>query len=159
MDILEDGSLDLPIKILSELDLTVCSIHSKVDLPEHKQTERIIRAMDHPCFNILGHPTGRLIGKRSPLRINLEVIMKTAKKKGCFLEINSQPDRMDLNDIYCKMAKEIGVKVSISTDSHSASDFDSMRFGISQARRGWLEREDVINTLPLRKLKSLLNRK
>jgi DNA polymerase (family 10) len=158
VDILEDGSLDLPDKVLAELDLTVCSIHSKFDLPEKKQTERIIRAMDHSRFNILGHPTGRLIGKRFPYKMSLEQVMSAAKDRGCFLEVNSQPDRMDLNDVYCKMAKDMGVRVSISTDAHSATDFDLMRFGISQARRGWLEPSDVINTLPWNKLKLLLKR-
>lgn len=159
VDILEDGSLDLPDNVLAELDLTVCSVHFKFDLSEQKQTERIIRAMDNPYFKILGHPTGRLIGKRPPYGVNLGKVIQAAQERNCFLEVNSQPERMDLNDIYCKAAKESGVKVSISTDSHSVNDFDHLRYGIYQARRGWLEPEDVINTLPWEKLKLLLKRK
>lgn len=158
VDILEDGRLDLPDEVLAELDLTVCSIHFKFDLPERKQTERILRAMDNPYFNILAHPTGRLLDRRSPYAVNMERIMTSALQRGCFLEVNSQPDRMDLSDIYCKMAREIGVKVSISTDAHHRNDLHSLRFGLSQARRGWLEADDVLNTRPWSQLEPLLAR-
>lgn len=158
VDILEDGSLDLPDEILSQLDLTVCSVHSKFNLSEKKQTERIIRAMDHPRFNILGHPTGRLIGQREPYSIHLEKVMHAAKERGCFLEVNAQPERMDLSDIYCAMAKEVGVKVVISTDAHSDYDLNQMEFGVAQARRGWLGPEDVLNTLNWSQLKKALKR-
>ncbi|MEN6385938.1 MAG: DNA polymerase/3'-5' exonuclease PolX [Phycisphaerales bacterium] len=158
IDILEDGTLDLPDEILKELDVRVCSVHYKFNLSKDKQTERIIRAMDNPYFNILAHPTGRLINKRQPYDIDIEKIMKAAKERNCVLELNSFPDRLDLNDIYCKMAKEIGVKIVISTDSHRPGDMEFIHFGIAQARRGWLEPADVINTLPLISLKKIFKK-
>ncbi|MGD2245264.1 MAG: DNA polymerase/3'-5' exonuclease PolX [Candidatus Aminicenantes bacterium] len=158
LDILEDGSLDLPDEVLKKLDLVVCAIHYKFNLSREKQTERIIRAMDHPCFNIFSHPTGRLINERKPYEINMEEVMKAAKEKGCYLELNSHPDRLDLNDIDCKMAKDMGVKIAIATDAHSVDDLDLMGFGIGQARRGWLEAEDVLNTRSWKELKKLLKR-
>jgi DNA polymerase (family 10) len=118
VDILEDGGLDLPEEIIKELDLRVCSVHYKFNLSGKKQTERIIKAMDNPYFNILAHPTGRLINERDPYEMDMEQIIKAAKEKKCLLEINAHPDRLDLNDIYCKMAKDAGVKVAISTDAH-----------------------------------------
>jgi DNA polymerase (family 10) len=159
VDILKDGSLDLPDDILKELDFTVCSVHYDRNLSRKQQTERIIKAMDNPHFNILGHPTGRLIREREPYEIDLEQIMKAAQERGCFLELNAHPDRLDLTDRDCKMAKEIGVKVAVSTDAHSITDLDYMRFGIFQARRGWLEPDDVINTRTLKQLKKLLKRR
>ena len=158
VDILEDGSLDLPKSVLEYLDLTVCAVHYKFDLPRVKQTERVLRAMDHPCFNILAHPTGRLLGERDPYAIDLERIMQAAKERGCFLELNAQPSRLDLADTYCKLAKETGVKLAISTDAHRDTDLDFMGLGISQARRGWLERDDVVNTRSLKSLRRLLSR-
>lgn len=158
LDILEDGTLDLSNNILKELDLRVCSIHSQFHLSQKKQTDRIIRAMDNPYFNILAHPTGRLIGKREPYNINMEKVMLAAKERNCFLEVNSQPERLDLNDIYCKMAKEMGLKLVISTDAHSVTNFDYMQFGIYQARRGWLEASDIVNSRSLSELRRLLVR-
>ena len=158
VDILEDGSLDLQKNILKELDLTVCSIHSKFNLSQTKQTERILRAMDNPYFNILAHPTGRLINQRESFTIDLEKIMFAAKERGCILELNAQPKRLDLNDIHCKMAKSIGVKIAISSDAHSTNQLSHMQCGLYQARRGWLEKNDVINTLPIKALKKILHR-
>jgi len=149
VDILEGGTLDMPESILAALDLTVCSVHSKFTLSQHKQTARILKAMEHPAFTILAHPTGRLIGLREPYAIDMEQIISAAKARGCILELNAQPDRLDLNDIYCKMAKEAGVPIAISTDAHSTTQLEYMRFGIWQARRGWLEKADVVNTLEL----------
>lgn len=159
LDILEDGSLDLPDSVLKELDLTVCAVHYKFNLPSKKQTERILRAMDNPYFNILAHPSGRLINEREPYSVDMEKIAQAALDRGCFLEVNAQPDRLDLTDENCKMVKEMGLKVSIATDSHSSFNLELMRFGVDQARRGWLEKEDVINTCSLRELKKLLRRK
>jgi DNA polymerase (family 10) len=158
VDILEDGSLDLPDHVLSKLDLRVCSIHSRFGLPAEKQTERIIRAMDNPLFNILGHPTGRLIGERDPYAVNMEKIVAAAAERGCFLELNAHPDRLDLTDFHCRMARDMGVKVAVSTDAHYTEDFKFMRFGIDQARRGWLEKDDVLNTRELDDLLALLKR-
>lgn len=158
VDILEDGSLDLPDSILRELDFTVCAVHYKFNLPRKKQTDRILHAMDNPCFTILAHPSGRLINKREPYAVDLEKIMQAANERGCFLELNAHPDRLDLNDEACMMARETGVRISIATDAHSISDLDFMRCGIDQARRGWLNAKDVINTLPLKQLRKLLQR-
>jgi DNA polymerase (family 10) len=158
VDILKDGSLDLPDDILRELDLTVCAVHYNTNLSRERQTERIIRAMDNRCFNILAHPTGRLINERRPYDVDLEKLMEAAKQRGCFLELNAHPDRLDLKDTDCKMAKEMGLKVPISTDTHRITDLDYMRFGVNQGRRGWLEPEDVLNTLALKKLKKVLKR-
>lgn len=158
VDILEDGSLDLSDDVLKELDLTVCSVHSHFELSQTKQTQRIIRAMDNPYFNILAHPTGRLIGTREAYDIDLEKIMRAAKERGCFLEINAQPSRLDLNEIACKMAKEMQLKLVISTDAHSTQQLNNMQFGIYQARRGWISADDIINTRSLAELKKLLIR-
>lgn len=159
MDILEDGTLDLPDSILKELDLVVCSVHYKFNLPRQSQTERVLRAMDNKYFNIFAHPTGRLINERSPYDIDMEQVMKKAKEVGCILELNSHPSRLDLNDIHCKMAKDMGIKIAISTDSHSTGGYDTMSYGIGQARRGWIEADDVINTRNVDELKKLLKRK
>ncbi len=158
VDILEDGSLDLPDDVLKALDPRVCSIHSKFRLSRKKQTERVLRAMDNPYFNIFAHPTGRLINKRDAYDIDIGRIIEGAKNNGCFLEVNAQPDRLDLNDDACRMARDLGVKVAISTDAHSVANLDYMRFGVDQARRGWLEAGDVINTRSLTALKRLLAR-
>jgi DNA polymerase (family 10) len=158
VDILEDGSLDLPDSVLKELDFTVCSVHYKFDLSRQKQTERILRAMDNRCFSILAHPTGRLINQREPYEIDLVKIMEAALERGCYLELNAHPDRLDLTDDACIMAKNMGLKVAVATDAHSTGDLDYMRFGINQARRGWLESDDVLNTRKLPELLKLLRR-
>jgi DNA polymerase (family 10) len=158
VDILADGRLDLPDEVLSRLDIVVASIHYKFDLPREKQTERLIRAMDNRHVSIVGHPTGRLIGQREPYEIDMERVLMAARERNCAMEINAEPDRLDLNDAYALAAKSFGVKLAISTDAHSVLGFDYMRFGVDQARRGWLEPNDVINTRPLAELKRLLRR-
>jgi len=158
VDILENGELDLDDAVLKELDLTVCSIHSRFGLPKAKQTERIIRAMDNKYFTILGHPTGRLVNQRAAYQVDIEAIMKAAVERGCYLELNAQPERLDLDDIHCRMAKDMGLKLAISTDAHSTASFAFMQSGINQARRGWIEKDDVINTRSLTKLRQLLKR-
>jgi DNA polymerase (family 10) len=159
VDILEDGTLDLADSILKELDLTVCSVHSRFTLSREKQTERIIRAMDNPYFSILAHPSGRLIDERAPYDVDMEKVIDAARIRGRILELNAQPDRLDLTDIYCKMAKESGVRIAVSTDAHSKNELALMRFGIAQARRGWLEPRDVVNTLTWPELKEVLKRR
>ena len=146
VDILQDGSLDLPDSVLKELDFTVCAVHYKMHLSLEKQTERILRAMENPHFSILAHPTGRLLGLREPYAVDMEKIIGACRQNGVVLELNAQPDRLDLNDIHCKMAKEAGVKIAVSTDAHGIRDLELMRYGIGQARRGWLEKEEIINT-------------
>ncbi|MGL6159684.1 DNA polymerase/3'-5' exonuclease PolX [Microbulbifer sp.] len=158
VDILEDGSLDLPDSVLKKLDYVVGSIHHKFDLSRKKQTERILKAMDNDCFNILGHPSGRLINERDAYEIDLEKVLRGARDSGCYIELNAQPERLDLTDDGCKMAKEMGVKISIATDAHSSSNLNYMRFGIDQARRGWLEAKDVINCRSLKELKKLFKK-
>lgn len=158
VDILDDGSLDLPDSILSKLDLRVCSVHYNQDMPKEKMTERILKAMDNPNFNILGHPTGRVLGRRDPYAVDLERVMEAAAERGCFVEVNAQPKRLDISDIYCKLARDTGVKVAISTDSHTTGSLDTMHLGVNQARRGWLTAADVINTRPWSALKRLLKR-
>ncbi|HWW46957.1 MAG TPA: DNA polymerase/3'-5' exonuclease PolX [Xanthobacteraceae bacterium] len=158
VDILKDGSLDLPDTSLAKLDVVVASVHSFFDLPREAQTDRIIRAMQNPRVSILGHPTGRLIGERAPYDLDMDRVIAAARDLGCHLEINAEPDRLDLNDIHAHAAKEAGVKLAISTDAHSVHAFRYMRFGIDQARRGWLTADDVINTRPLRELRKLLKR-
>ena len=156
VDILEDGSLDLPDDVLSELDIVVGAVHSKFELSRAKQTNRILRAMDHPYFHILAHPTGRLIDSREPYDVDMLKIIRHARGRGCFLELNAHPERLDLLDIHCQMAKDEGVLVAISSDAHRTQDFDNLIYGVGQARRGWLEAKDVLNTRPLGQLRTLL---
>jgi DNA polymerase (family 10) len=117
VDILKDGTLDLPDSILKELDFTICSVHSDFRLPRQTQTERLIRAMDNPYFTILGHPSGRLINQRAAYAVDLQRLIAAAAERGCFMELNANPDRLDLDDVHCKFAKEAGVQVAISTDA------------------------------------------
>jgi DNA polymerase (family 10) len=158
VDILKDGRLDLPDSILSRLDVVVASVHSFFDLAREAQTDRVVRAMENRHVSILGHPTGRLIGEREPYDIDMDHVISAAHDLGCYLEINAEPDRLDLNDIHAHAAKSKGVKVAVSTDAHSVNGFQYMRFGIDQARRGWLTADDVINTRSLAKLRKLLKR-
>jgi DNA polymerase (family 10) len=158
VDILADGTLDLPDAILAELDLRVCAIHYKFDLSETEQTERVIRAMDNPYFNVFAHPTGRLLGERAAYPIDLERILKTAKQCGCAIELNAHPTRLDIDDHVCRLAKEMGVKVAIGTDAHSTDGLRFMKYGIGQARRGWLEAGDILNTRSWPELRKVLKR-
>ena len=158
VDILEDGSLDLPDEVLGRLDLVIGAVHSQFHLSRAKQTARILRAMDHPHFTMLAHPSGRLIEQRDPYDVDMLRIIRHAKNRGCFLELNAHPERLDLLDSQCQMAKEEGVLVSINSDAHSTFDFANLRFGIGQARRGWLEKDDVLNTRTLAALRRLLKR-
>lgn len=158
VDILEDGKLDLPDDVLDELDITVCSIHSKFDLSRKKQTERVLRAMDNPRFNILGHPTGRLINERDAYQIDLEAIIDGAADRGCCLELNAQPSRLDLAGRYAGMLREAGVLGAISTDAHAVDHLRFMHLGVAQARRGWMEKKHLLNTRTLKQLQKLLDR-
>ncbi len=158
VDILEDGSLDLPDDVLGRLDLVVGAVHSQFHLSRAKQTERILRAMDHPHFTVLAHPGGRLIDRRDPYDVDMLRIIRHARQRGCFLELNAHPERLDLLDSQCQMAKEEGVLISINSDAHSRLDFAHLRYGVGQARRGWLEKNDVLNTRSLSALRRLLDR-
>ena len=156
VDILEDGSLDLPDEVLGRLDLVVGAVHSRFNLSNRRQTERIMKAMDHPHFSILAHPSGRLIGRREPYEVDMLRIIRKARERRCFLEINAHPERLDLTDIHCRMAKEEGVLLAVNTDAHSMLDLENARFGVGQARRGWLEKSDVLNTRSYAELRKLL---
>jgi len=158
VDILEDGSLDLPDELLKELDLCICAVHYKFNLPRDKQTERIVRAMENRYFTILAHPTGRMIGERDPYELDMEKIFRAAGENECFIELNAHPKRLDLVDFHCTQAKEMGVKVAISTDSHTTGHLNNMKYGIGQARRGWLEKDDVLNTLSLDDLERMIKK-
>jgi len=158
VDILEDGSLDLPDEDLARLDLVVGAVHSHFRLSREKQTERILRAMDRPHFTILAHPSGRLIDEREPYDVDMLRLIRHARERGCVLEVNAHPIRLDLNDTDCQMAKDEGVLVSINSDAHSVMDFENLRYGVGQARRGWLEKSEVLNTRTLQSLRPLLNR-
>lgn len=159
VDILEDGTLDLPDAILAKLDLVVGAVHSKFDLPRARQTERILAAMESPYLSILAHPSGRLIDEREAYDVDMLKIVRKARARGIALELNAHPERLDLTDVHCRMAKEEGVLVAIDSDAHSVHEFDNLRFGIGQARRGWLEKTDVLNTRPLAALRAALARR
>ncbi len=158
VDILEDGRLDLADVALAHLDLVVAAVHSHFNLSREKQTERVLRAMDRPHFTVFAHPTGRLIGEREPYDVDMPRIIGAAKARGCFIELNGHPDRLDLIDVHCRMAKEAGVLVSIATDAHRVEELGNLRFGVFQARRGWLGKNDVLNTRTLADLRPLLAR-
>jgi len=156
VDILEDGALDLPDSALKGLDLVVGAVHSAFDLPRRKQTARILRALESRYFTLLAHPSGRLLGERDAMDVDWLRIVRAAKERACYLEVNAQPDRLDLDDVRCRMAREEGVLVAVNSDAHSTYDFAHLKYGIGQARRGWLEAKDVLNTRSLRELKPLL---
>jgi DNA polymerase (family X) len=149
VDILKNGRLDYPDEILAQLDVVVCSIHSYFNLEREEMTERMLAAIENPYAQIIGHPTGRLLLKRDPLDYDVEKILDACAKYGVAMECNSYPDRLDLKDVYLRMCKEKGVKVVISTDSHSTGNLKFIRHGVTMARRGWLERKDVVNTRPV----------
>lgn len=149
VDILPDGSLDLPDSLLSDMDLVVIAVHSHFKMPGEQMTARILRAMDNRYATILAHPTGRRIGIRPPYEVDIEAVAKKAKARRIFLEVNSHTDRLDLKDSHCRFAKDIGARCVINTDAHSTLEFANIRYGVVTAKRGWLGPGDVVNTLPL----------
>jgi DNA polymerase (family 10) len=148
VDILKDGALDYSDETLAQLDVVVCSIHSYFNLDRAAMTERYLAAIENPYTQIIAHPTGRLLLRRDPFDYDMEKILQACAKHGVAMECNSYPDRLDLKEVYLRMCKERGVKVVISTDSHSTMNLSFIRYGVTMARRGWLEKRDVINTLP-----------
>ena len=156
VNIMKDGSLDIDDETLSKLDVVGAAVHSLFNLPKKDQTARIIKAMENPNVDILFHPTGRVINKRKPYEIDIEVIIKAAKRTGTVLEIDGHPWRLDLKDEHIRMAKEAGVKMVIDTDAHSIREMQYLEYGIAQARRGWCEKKDILNTLPLKHFLSSL---
>ena len=158
VDILGDGSMDMPDEILKQLDIVLATIHSRMNMPKDEMTTRILKALDNPYVKILGHPTGRHLLRRDPYQFDMEKVFEAAKQRGVVVEVNANPARLDLCDRHVRLAKEKGLKVVISTDAHSPAHFDFMRYGVVTARRGWLEKKDVINTFPPDKLLRFLRR-
>jgi len=149
VDILKDGALDLPDEILEELDVVVVSVHSFMDQDRKTITERVLKAIRHPEVDILAHPTGRLLNRREPFPMDVEEVLAAAAELDVAVELNANPNRLDFSDVHVHRARELGVKVVISTDAHSPRALDNMRFGVDQARRGWLGPDDVLNAQPL----------
>jgi DNA polymerase (family 10) len=152
VDIRSDGRLDLPDAVLGTLDVVVASIHSGFKQTKQQLTSRILSAMRNPFVGIIAHPTGRLIGERDAYDVDMDEILRVAHETGTALEINAYPLRLDINDAYAKRAKDLGVPIVISTDTHVTAQLNFMRYGVSIGRRGWLEKGDVLNTLPADKL-------
>ncbi len=150
VDILADGTLDQDDDVLEELDLVVVSVHSRFDLPAAEQTARVLTALRHPHVDVLAHPTGRLINRRPPFDLQIDEVLDCAKENGVVVELNAHPERLDLKDSHLMLARELGLKVAISTDAHRARDLDLMHYGVEQARRAWLSKADVLNALPLK---------
>jgi DNA polymerase (family 10) len=159
IDILKDGTLDMPDDILEELDLVVISVHSFMELSKREMTERTLRAMMHPRVDILAHPTGRRINRRGAFELDVEAVLEAAAELSVAVELNANPNRLDLHDVHVHRAKELGVPVVISTDAHSPRGLAHMRFGVDQARRGWLEASDVLNTKSAAELRAWLGRR
>ena len=151
-NVLNDGSIDIKDEALKKLDFVIAGIHSNFKMPKEKMTERIINAMKNPNIDIISHPTGRILKRRDEYQIDFDKILRVAKETGTILEINSFPERLDLNAENIRRAKEVGVKMIINTDSHHKDQLRFIEFGIAQARRGWAEKEDIINTQPIEKL-------
>lgn len=159
IDILKDGSLDMPDEILEELDVVVISVHSFMDQDRGTMTERVLKAMAHPSVDILAHPTGRLINRRESFELDVEAVLVAAAELKVAVELNANPNRLDFSDVHVHRAKELGVPVVISTDAHSPAGLENMRFGVDQARRGWLEAPDVLNTKSLKDFRAWLGRR
>jgi DNA polymerase (family 10) len=159
VDIMKDGSLDLDDEVLAQLDVVVASVHSYMNLDRAEMTDRLLAAIDNPYTQIIAHPTGRLVLRRDPFDYDMEKILDAAKKHGVVMETNAYPDRLDLKDVHLRMAKDRGVKIVISTDSHTAQNLTFMKYGVETARRGWLEKHDVVNTLPLEQFLAALRPK
>jgi DNA polymerase (family 10) len=158
VDILKDGALDLPDDVLAALDVCIAAVHTNLGLSEEVQTERILRALDNPHVHMLAHPTGRRMGQRAPYDLDVPRLIEGAAERGVILELNAQPDRLDLNDTYCKAAKEAGVMIAIGADAHRPDSLDLLHYGVAQARRGWLTAEDVLNTRTWPEVKVLIDR-
>jgi DNA polymerase (family 10) len=157
-DILPDGRLDLADDCLAELDVVIASVHSALQQSESEITARVIRAIEHPSVDVIGHPTGRLLLRREPSRVNLERIVDAAAANGVALEINCQVDRLDLSETNARLARDHGVKLVISTDAHATGALAWSRWGVTVARRAWLTRDDVLNTKPVADLRRALRR-
>jgi DNA polymerase (family 10) len=152
VDIRRDGTLDLRPETHDQLDVVVASVHSNLILSREEMTRRVLRAVESGRVHILGHPTGRLLNEREPFEIDMKAVIESCVRHGVALEINAHPERLDLNDIHAKLARELGAKLVISTDAHSTGELKLLRFGVGVARRAWLTRDGVLNTLPVGRL-------
>jgi DNA polymerase (family 10) len=148
VDILSDGELDLSDAVLAQMDIVIASVHSQFNQDRSKMTERILKAIENPNTSVIGHPTGRLLLRRDAYQFDMDAVLRAAAKRKVAMELNAYPDRLDLNDVHLRMAKQHGVKIVINTDTHHTSHMRKIRYGVLQARRAWLRREDVLNTLP-----------
>ncbi len=148
VDILKDGHLDMPDEILEGLDMVLVSVHSYMNMERTEMTKRVIRAMEHPLVDVVAHPTGRILNRREPFAVDMDEILRAAAGLDVAMELNANPRRLDLNDVHLMRARELGVKIVVSTDAHSVHHLDFMRYGVDQGRRGWLETMDVLNTQP-----------
>jgi len=151
VDILGDGSLDLSDSVLEQLDIVIASVHSLFNQDRSTMTERLLKAIANPNTSLLGHPTGRQLLRRDAYPFDFDAVLEAAAKHKVAMELNSYPERLDLNDVHLRLAKQHGVKIVINTDSHHASHMEKIRYGVTQARRAWLTKEDVLNTLPAQK--------
>jgi len=158
VNILKDGSIDMDARVLEELDVVLASIHSAFRMDEKSMTSRLIRAIENEVVDIIAHPTCRIIQKREPIKVDMTKVLEAARDNGVVLEINAYPERLDLNDVHVRMAVEIGVKLSIGTDAHQRKHLQFYEYGVAVARRGWAEKNDVINTYPVEKLERLFGK-
>jgi DNA polymerase (family 10) len=159
VDVLKNGKLDLDDEVLAQLDVVLVSIHSYMTMERAEMTDRILAAIENPHTQIVGHPTGRLVLRRDAYAYDMERILDAAHKHGVVMECNAAPERLDFKDTHARMAKERGVKIVISTDAHTTRGLQAMRYGVQMARRGWLEKKDVINTFGLEKMLGTLRPK
>ncbi len=159
VDIKADGSLDFPTSVLKDLDIIIGSVHSRFKMDKGEMTKRIVTAVESGSIDILGHPTGRLIGERDPYELDLQKVFSSAKSSGVCMELNSFPNRLDLRDVHCRLAGQLGVKVALGTDSHHTDQLDYIRFGVITARRGWLEKEGILNSMTAKNVVAYLRRR
>ena len=148
VDIMGDGTLDYSNDLLKQFDIVLASVHSRMNMPADEMTNRLLRALENPYVRILGHPTGRLILRRDPFLFDTEKVFAAARKFGVIMEVNAAPERLDLSDRHVRLARDRGMKIIISTDAHDPQHFKLMRYGVATARRGWMEKTGVLNTLP-----------
>jgi DNA polymerase (family 10) len=154
MEIKADGSLDFPDDVLAELDFVVASVHTSLRQDPEQITQRVMNALRNPYVDVIGHPSGRILGQREESAVNLDAVIQEAAKTGTALEVNSIPARLDLDDVHVRRALDLGVKVAINSDAHHPGGLDSLSFGLATARRGWARATDVLNTMPLDELRT-----
>jgi DNA polymerase (family 10) len=158
LNIGDDGSVDYPPEVLARFDYCIASLHHGFSQSREQATRRLLVAMENPFVDIIGHPTGRLLGRRDPFDLDMEAVIDKAAETGTIMELNEHPERLDLNDVHLRMARKRGVRVAIDTDAHEAGQFSHIRWGIATARRGWIAPGDVLNAQPLDVMRSWLKR-